>query len=197
MNTRRTTHTLTALTAAALAAALAGCNTSANADPHETIGRCTECTAAPTPTATSTTIDAAGKEQADRSEAEAVWRKFNALVGSVELLPADRVDAAVNAVSINPTAASLRKENLQFRAQHQAGYGQVLSFITWEKPINGADTAVLSDCQDGSQSGVLDTKTGAKLVVGAANTPFKGTLTRTSSGWRVATAELLGGTCAG
>ncbi len=197
MNTRRTTHTLTALTAGiALSATLAGCNVAADANPTQTIGRCTECTPHPTATATSTTLDAAAQEKADRAAAEVVRRKFNALVGSVESLPVEQVDSAVDAVAIDPTAAALKKENLQFRAENKAGYGQVISYITWEKPIGGSGTAVLNDCQDGSQSGVLDTKTGAKLVVGTAKTPFRGTLTHTASGWKVMTAELLAGTCA-
>ena len=55
---------------------------------------------------------------------------------------------------------------------------------------------MLNDCQDGSQAGFLDTKTGNKLTVGTPNTPVRGTLQRTPAGWRVANAEALEGvTC--
>ncbi len=192
MNTRRATHTLTALAAAALSATLTGCNASADTRPTETIGTCTECTAAPTPTATSTTADAA-KEKADRAAAEAVWRKFVSLIGTVESLPTGEVDAAISSVAVDPTASRMRAENAQFRAQGRAGYGQAISFITWPQPIGGQDAAVLNDCQDESQAGYLDVKTGNKLTVGTINTPYRGTLQRTADGWRVAKEELVQG----
>ncbi len=197
MNTRRTTHTLSTLTvAAALTAALTGCNTSANADPNQTIGRCTECTAAPTPAATSTTLDPAAKEQADRTEATAIWRQYIQLIFAIDAMPSDKVDAAVKAVAVDPTASLLLKKPADDRAKGLGSYGVPISFVSWPKPINGADTAVLSDCQDGSQAGVLNTKDGTKVGVGTVNTPIRGFLTRTPNGWRVSSSELIkGGTC--
>lgn len=196
MNTRKATQTLTALAAAALSATLTGCNALADARPTETIGTCTECTAAPTPTATSTTADAAAKEKADRAAAADVWRKFIKLVYTVDTMPDDQVDSAVKAVAVDPTASLMLKKRADDRAAGQAAYGVPITFISWPQPINGASTAVLSDCQDGSQAGVLDTKTGSKLGVGTVNTPIRGTLTRTSDGWRVASSELVkGATC--
>lgn len=88
----------------------------------------------------------------------------------------------------------MRDENAKFRGEHKAGYGQIIPYISWPQPIDGKDTAVLSDCQDGSQAGVLDTKTGFKLTVGTPNTPVRGTLRRTPQGWKVATGELVQGT---
>lgn len=198
MNTRRVTHTLTAMAAAAaLSATLTGCNSSATAHPNETIGTCTECTAAPTPTATPTTVDAAAQEKADRAAAEAVWRKFDALSITIAALPADQVEPAIMQVAVDPQLTRLRDADAHYRAVHQAGYGLDISYISWPEPINGKDTAVLSDCQDGSQAGFLDTKTGNKLTVGTPNTPVRGTLQRTPSGWRVSDVELLQGvTCA-
>jgi len=195
MNTRTATHTLTALgAAAALTAILTGCDRSATAQPTETIGTCTECTAAPTPTTTSTTLDGAAKEKTDRAAAAAVWRKFINLVFTVDTMPDDQVDSAVKAVAVDPTASLIVKKRADDRATGQAAYGVPISFIAWPQPINGASTAVLRDCQDGSQAGVLDTKTGSKLGVGTVNTPIRGTLTRTSDGWRVASSELVKGT---
>lgn len=197
MNTRRTTHTLTALAAAAaLTAALTGCNAAADARPTETIGRCTDCTARPTATATSTTLDAAAKEKADRAAAEIVWRQFLTVVQTVEALPAVDTDAATSAVAVDPVLSRIRSVNAQFRSEHKAGYGRAVSYITWPEPIDGKDTAILKDCTDGSQAGVLDTVTGNKLTVGTVNTPFQGTLQRTAQGWRVASSDLLqGATC--
>lgn len=197
MNTRHTTLTIAA--AAAFAAALAGCSAGADAGPiTSATNTATSSTTAPaTPTAaTSTTVDPAAKEAQDRQAAELVWRQFNGLIGTLESLPSDQVDAAINAVAVDPTATRMRDENAKFRGEHKAGYGQIIPYISWPQPIDGKDTAVLSDCQDGSQAGVLDTKTGFKLTVGTPNTPVRGTLRRTPQGWKVATGELVqGATC--
>lgn len=197
MNTRRTTHTLTALTAGiAMSVTLAGCNASADLNPTQTIGRCTDCTPNPTATATSTTLDAAAKEKVDRAAAETVWRQFLTVVQTVEALPAADTDAATSAVAVDPVLSRIRSVNAQFRSEHKAGYGRAVSYITWPEPIDGKDTAILKDCTDGSQAGVLDTVTGNKLTVGTVNTPFQGTLRRTAQGWRVASSDLLqGATC--
>lgn len=190
MNARNAT--LAIVLTAAVTASLSGCRPDdAQAQP---IGTCTECTPAPTASPTSTMLDAAAKEKQDRQDAEAVWRKFDGLIRTLESLPADQVNAAVAAVAVEPTHSRMLKENADFRAEGKASYGQTISYISWPQPINGQDTAVLKDCQDGSQAGVLDTKTGNKLTVGTVNTPIRGTLTRTPAGWRVAAAELLGGT---
>jgi hypothetical protein len=196
MNTRHGLITIAA--AAAIAAALAGCNRSADANPFATATATTapSATSATPASTTTTSIDSAAQETKDRQDAEQAWRKFNVLVNTVESLPADQVEAAINAVAVDPTATRLRNENAQFRAEHKAGYGQDISYITWPKAIAGADAAVLSDCQDGSQAGVLDVRTGNKLTVGTPNTPTRGTLQRTSTGWKVATVEILeGATC--
>ncbi len=199
MNTRHGLITIAA--AAAIAAALAGCNpnanpnANANTNPITSASQTTTSTATPAPT-TTTSLDPGAQETKDRQDAELAWRKFNVLVNTVESLPADQVEAAIDAVAVDPTATRLRSENAQFRAEHKAGYGQDISYITWPKAIVGADTAVLSDCQDGSQAGVLDVRTGNKLTVGTPNTSTRGTLQRTSTGWKVATVEILeGATC--
>ncbi len=195
MNTRRTTHTLTALAAAgAFAATLTGCNASADANPTQTIGRCTDCTPHPTPTDTSTTLDAAAKEKADQAAASDVWRQFLSVLYTVDTMPTEQVPTAVKAVAVDPTAALLLKKSANDRAAGLAAYGVPISFISWPQPINGGATAVLSDCQDGSQAGDLDVKTGSKLTVGTVNTPNRGTLKRTPDGWRVASSELVKGT---
>ncbi len=193
MNTRRT-HTPTALAAAAaLTATLTGCNASADARPTETIGRCTECTVAPTPTPTSTTLDAAAQEKADRAAAEVVWRKFSDLIFTLESVPVAQVDAAIDAVSVEPMASHMREVNADYRLNGKVGYGVVVSYITWTQPIDSKSTAALNDCQDGSQAGIRDAKTGNKVSVGTVNTPMTGTLVRTNQGWKVKSAALVQG----
>jgi len=92
MNTRHAA--LTIATAAAIAAALTGCNRAADANPITSATRtnsgASSTSATPTPS-TSTTLDPAAKEAKDRQDAEAVWRQFNGLIGTLESLPADQV----------------------------------------------------------------------------------------------------------
>jgi len=192
MNTR--TSTLTIVVAATLAAALTGCNSAVDAANPITSATKTTITTPATPTSTSTTLDPAAKESQDRQDAELVWRKFLGVLLKVGTLPADQVEPAITAVAVDPALARLRAQEAQFRAEHKAGYGQDVSYITWPQPIGGKDAAVLSDCADGSQAGVRDTKTGNKLTVGTANTLLRATLQRTPQGWRVANSELLEGT---
>jgi len=194
MNTRN--NALTLATAAAMAAALTGCNPAADAGPITSATKASPSTSSSSVTpvpSTSTTLDPAATEAKDRQDAEAVWRQFNTLIGTVESLPADQVEAAITGVAVDPTATRIRDENAKFRSEHKAGYGQVIPYITWPQPINGMDTAVLSDCQDGSQAGFLDTTTGNKLTVGTPDTLYRGTLQRTATGWKVANSELLQG----
>ncbi len=193
MNTRHAALSISA--AAALAAALTGCNQGADANPITSVTRTTTPSPTPTPS-TSTTVDAATKEAQDRQDAEIVWRKFNGLARTIAALPADQVEPAIARVAVDPQLTRLRNEYTKLKAQHQAGYGLDISSIAWPQPIAGKSTAILSDCQDGSQAGFLDTKTGNKLTVGTPNTPVRGNLQRTPDGWRVADAELLqGATC--
>lgn len=199
MNTRHTTLSIAA--AAAIAAALGGCNAGADAGPITSATKAsnaaTSTTAPATATAsTSTTVDPAAKESQDRQAAELVWRKFDALSITIAALPADQVEAAINAVAVDPQLTRLREADAHYRTVHQAGYGLDISYLSWPQPINGSNTAIVSDCQDGSQAGFLDTTTGNKLTVGTPNTPVRGTLQRTPNGWRVSDVELLkGATC--
>lgn len=196
MNTRTTIQTLTiAAAGVALTAALTGCDTSANAQPTTTIATCTDCTSAPT--ATTTTPGAAAKEKADQAAAEAVWRKFISVAYTIDSMSAEEAASAAKTVAVEPTESLLVKKRESDASQGLGTYGVPVSYITWPSPIGGADTAVLSDCQDGSQAGTKDAKSGNKVGVGTVDTPFRGTLKRTPDGWRVASAELLkGATCA-
>lgn len=199
MNPRRTTLTaaLSTAAAAAVCAALAGCSTNADANPAPSISTGTATTTSSggtsaTPnTSKSTTVDAAAQEAKDRQDAEIVWRKVDALFVTMESMPVDQVGPALAAVTVDPQLSRMQKQNTQFRTEGKVGYGTDINYISWPKPINGGDTAFLNDCQDGSQSGYQDAKTGNKLTVGTPNTPVQVTLTRTAQGWKVSEANLV------
>ena len=91
----------------------------------------------------------------------------------MQSMPADQVTPALTAVAVDPALSRLQAQNTQFRAEGKVGYGANIIYVAWPKPINGGDTAMLDDCQDGSQAGYLDAKTGNKLTVGTPNTPMR------------------------
>ena len=71
-------------------------------------------------------------------------------------------------------------------------YGTVTHRISWTDPINGAGTAVLHDCDDGSQTGAYETATGNKVTVGVPRRNTMGTLVRGTDGtWRVSAAYIV------
>ena len=147
MHTRKATHALTVIAAAtALTATLTGCNPSADANPTPTIGTCTDCTTASTPTGstTPTSSDAAAQEKADRAAAEALWRKYVSVLYTLDTMPADQVVGAVKAVSVDPTLSLMLKKSADDRASGRAAYGVPFSYVLWPQPINGAATAVLT-----------------------------------------------------
>lgn len=193
MNPRRTTLTaaLSTAAAAAVCAALAGCSTSADANPAPSTTSTAAATRTATPsTSTSTTLDAAAREKQDRQDAELVWRKFQALIITSPSLPQDQAEQAFQQVAVDPQLSRMHTGYATLKSRGETGYGTVISSISWRQPINGSDTATIYDCQDGSQAGYLDIKTGNKLTVGTPNTPSQGSLQRTPQGWRVADAEL-------
>jgi len=196
MNPRRTTLTVAA--AAAVCAALAGCNANADANPSTSVTTTgTTTSSATTPPATTTTsLDAAAQETKDRQDAELVWRKFDGLAFTMASLSAEQAEQAFQQVAVDPQLTRLRNGYATLKARDEAGYGLTISVISWPQPIAGRDTVTLNDCQDGTQAGYLDAKTGNKLTVGTPNAPARGTLKRTQNGWRVSNSEaLVGETC--
>ena len=101
MTMRRLIPTL-ALTVA-VGAALSGCVSNPGADPPPTIATASGYTPATTPSPTTT--DPATKERLDRQNAEDIWHQFNALLFSIESLPADQVEPAIAAVAVDPIAS--------------------------------------------------------------------------------------------
>ena len=191
MNPRRTTLTaaLSTAAAAAVCAALAGCSTTADANPAPSTTSTGTATTGGTSTAPSstmsTTLDAAAQEKKDRQDAELVWRKLEGLAIEMTSLTPDQAEQAFQQVAVDPQLTRLRGAYQTLTSKGEAGYGQPIITVAWREPINGANTATLYDCQDGSQAGYLDKKTGNKLTVGTPDTPMTVSLQRTPQGWRV------------
>jgi hypothetical protein len=189
MKPRRTilTAALSTAAAAAVCAALAGCSTNAEANPAPSTTSTGTASVGGTSTtpSTSTTLDAAAQEKKDRQDAELVWRKLEGLAIDMASLTPDQAEQAFQQVAVDPQLTRLRNAYQTLTSRGEAGYGQPIIAVAWREPINGADTATLYDCQDGSQAGYLDKKTGNKLTVGTPDTPMTVSLQRTPQGWRV------------
>ena len=190
MKTRQSTLTaaLSTAAAAAVCAALAGCSTNADANPAPSTtstGTATAGGASTTPSSTSTTLDAVAQEKKDRQDAELVWRKLEGLAIDMASLTPDQAEQEFQQVAVDPQLTRLRGAYQTLTKRGEAGYGQPIIAVAWREPINGANTATLYDCQDGSQAGYLDKKTGNKLTVGTPDTPMTVSLQRMPQGWRV------------
>jgi hypothetical protein len=143
----------------------------------------------------STAPDTAGlsaQEQADRTAIEAVWTEswdiYLALPGTPD---AERRDRAAS-VAVDPALAGMLKDAAAIAAQGLDTYGKVGHRISWTMPIDGADHALISDCQDLSQTGSYDIATGEKKTVGVERQSMQGSLVKQDDGtWKLAEVYYL------
>jgi len=92
----------------------------------------------------------------------------------------------VSEVAIEPTASNVLADAAKLEGQGRDTYGSVTHHITWPQPINSRPTALLTDCQDQSNFGALETSTGTKKTVGVAKDHLQGQLAKGDDGiWRV------------
>lgn len=118
------------------------------------------------PPPSSSTLDPEAQEIADRAAVEAQWAKYwDTYINLVRTSPAERVSLA-NEVAVDPAASNLLRSAEYFESLGRDNYGSVTHRNSWMQPINGSTSTVLSDCQDQSQFGSLDSATGKKLTVG-------------------------------
>jgi hypothetical protein len=176
-------------------------STSATA-PSTTIVSSAPIDAAPPPSAsalsnpTSTTAGAiSASEEADRAAAEAQYTKFWQVYLALPHTPEDQWAAMLAPVAVEPMISNAQKDA---RSVINAGwdtYGEFGHRYSWPQPINGGDTALLTDCEDGSQTGALETATSNKKTVGTERSHKQGSLVRGTDGiWRVQGSFFIKGT---
>jgi len=125
-------------------------------------------------------------EAADRAAAEAQWTKFWQVYVDIVRTPESDRAGAVGEVAIEPTASSVLADAAKLESQGRDTYGSVTHHITWPQPVNSQPTALLTDCQDQSSYGALETSTGTKKTVGLAKDHLQGQLAKGDDGiWRV------------
>lgn len=141
--------------------------------------------AAPT-TAAATDDGVSAQETADRAAVEAQWVKSWDVYLAIAATPASDREALVDTVAVDPARANMLSDAGKFDSQGLQTYGALGHRISWPQPINGARTALITDCQDASQSGSFKTATGDKVTVGVQRDHYQGSLVKGDDGvWRV------------
>ena len=139
---------------------------------------------------TSGTVSAA--EADDRAAAEAQWTKYWEVYAALPHTPEDQWDALLTPVAVESMINAAKDDARSIRDEGNDTYGTVGHRFTWTKPVGGSDTAVLQDCNDGSQAGAYETATGNKITVGVPRQNTMGTLVRGPDGiWRVSAAYIV------
>lgn len=141
---------------------------------------------------TSASPAAADAEATDRAAAEAQWIKSWDVYLAMATTPAGERDSLAGTVAVDPAKSKMLADAQEFDKQGLQTYGQIGHRLSWPQPIDGADTAVIDDCQDRSSSGSLEISTGNKVSVGVAGLHYQGQMVRGSDGiWRVAQSYFL------
>jgi hypothetical protein len=107
------------------------------------------------------------------------------VLGAVRL-PDDQREPALAKVAVDPLKSKILAEVRDSAAQGLDRYGSMTQHPYWEQRIDGSNTAVMGDCQDASQSGVINTSTGKQETVGVADNNTRIVFERGNDGvWRV------------
>lgn len=126
------------------------------------------------------------QEAADRAAIEAQWKQFWIVVLGAIRLPEDEREPALSRVSVDPLKAKILDEVRESEANGLDRYGAMTQHPYWEEPVDGGDIAVMGDCQDASQSGVVNVATGRRETVGVADNNVRTTFERgPDQVWRV------------
>ena len=151
-----------------------------------------QITASPSPSSASPSMTSgadsglSSQESADRAAVESQWVKAWDVYLAIARTPAADREALVATVAIDPTKANMLSDAAKFDSQGLQTYGTLGHRISWPRPINGASTALIDDCQDASQSGSMKTATGDKVTVGVPRDHYQGNLVKGDDGvWRV------------
>ena len=157
----------------------------ASASPSQSSAPQSSAVTSPSPTAGTDSGLPAG-EAADRAAVEAQWTQFWLVYVNIVRTPESDRAPTVSEVAIEPTASNVLADAAKLEGQGRDTYGSVTHHITWPQPINSQPTALLTDCQDQSNFGALETSTGTKKTVGVAKDHLQGQLAKGDDGiWRV------------
>lgn len=133
-------------------------------------------------------------EVSERDAVVTAYKEFWVRLRYVEDKPEKEWQNYLGAVAVDPQLRlSLQATRFQ-KAQGIALYGEVAHRVT-DVDID-KDTATVEDCQDASETGQTDAKTGERKTVGVLRAPTRARLKRSDAGeWKVAKVTHPDGGC--
>jgi hypothetical protein len=142
----------------------------------------------PTPTPTS----ASG--HTDTAEIERAYVEFWDAVNAVAHQDPSQWPDTLGAVATDPELNAMLNNLKTLRSRSLTVYGTTREHVT-KIDVTGV-RAVLTDCQDASESGQADVNTGQHKTVGIPRNPITADLVRSADGrWRVSDVSYPGGGC--
>jgi hypothetical protein len=148
----------------------------------------------PTPSVVPTTPDdgLSEQERADRAAVEAQWIKSWNVYRTLSRLPEGERQGAAAAVAVDPALTLMLQDAQSVSEKGWDTYGTIGHRISWPKPIDGTNEALINDCQDGSLAGSLESATGTKKTVGVERALFQGAMRKGDDGvWRLVQSYFL------
>lgn len=144
-------------------------------------------------TATSSPDDGlTDQERADRSAIEAQWIKSADVYRTLARLPEGERQSVAAAVAVDPALSLMLRDAQTLNEKGWDTYGTIDHRISWPKPVDGANEALINDCQDASQAGSLEIATGTKKTVGVERALFQGSMRKGDDGvWRLVQSYFL------
>lgn len=133
-------------------------------------------------------------EIATRKKIETAWIKYWDVYIAFNRIPRAQRSARYGAVAADRELAGLLRTADLADRQHLENFGVIGHQISWSAPVSGRSTVAVSDCQDQSDFGYLDSRSHKVLGVGPAVVLYVGTLQRGEDGaWRVTFRDLREG----
>lgn len=122
------------------------------------------------------------QEAADRAAIEAQWIKFWVVYDEIVRTPVAQRKERLQSVAVSPALDEVLEAANQADADGIDNYGTWSHRLSWETPVAGQTTAVISDCQDQSQTGTIDVASGKTLTVGKSRSHMRGEFVKTPNG---------------
>lgn len=124
---------------------------------------------------------------------EDVYIKLNAFLTQADKLPADVRKQQASGYTVDPQLTRILRHAEELRSKNLTIYGTTIAHVA-SVTINGSD-AVLRDCADSSEMGMMNTLTRKKLNRGVKSEDIKAYFQKSDGKWKVAKLVSLGKGC--
>ncbi|MFI9389134.1 hypothetical protein [Kutzneria sp. NPDC052558] len=146
------------------------------------------------PTGQTASLPSASTAANPSSDIEVAYERFWDIGNSVISQDPASWNSQLAAVATDPQLTRMLDNLKTLRARSLTVYGTTREHLT-KVDIDGT-TATVLDCQDASESGQADARSGAHKTVGIPRNPVSARMRRDANGtWKVAEISYPGGTC--